>query len=269
MSEKDLKTRKKREVFGANFKWNTECNLIAYCCFRLKDTKVPKDELAKKMNIEVSTLNNRIQHFNSLSENSKSKTTNPSEEVRMIFKTSSHLTADNCQAFIANFLSRNTDYITPNETNSKNIFYNEHEKYQDEIELEIDKSNTIENLNSTYLNFWNNQKNLQKFDMNKMPWNDFIKAVSLLNIKSRGMKIEKRILVNNATKLKKSIMSEEGDAWMENGDGLEIKTSFITPLIGSSVSLTGIRLWEEKVKFYFLLVIDISNLESDPITYAM
>ena len=137
------------------------------------------------------------------------------------------------------------------------------------IDFEIDIKNNIENLDPMYKQYWTMQRNFQSFDMKDMRIDDFFKVVSTMNIKSRGMKIEKRILINNAKYLKKSVMSEQGDAWLVNGDGLEIKTSFITPLVGSSVSLTGLRLWEEKVKYYFLLVVDIRNIDIGPISYAM
>lgn len=108
---------------------------------------------------------------------------------------------------------------------------------------------------------------LQNSDLNDMSWNDFIKAVSLMNLKSRGIKIEKRLIEKN--NFNDSIRSEQGDAWLENGEGIEIKTSIKTVMKGSSFSLKGLRLWEDKVKHYIFVCIDISDLEKEPITHIM
>ena len=62
---------------------------------------------------------------------------------------------------------------------------------------------------------------------------------------------------------------EEGDAWLDDGSGVEIKTSVVTPLKGSKVSLTGLKLWEEKVKYYLLIVIDLRDLVQGPQTHVM
>ncbi len=261
--------RKKREVYGPNFKWNTNSNMLAYCCYRAKEPKSSREMIAKKLGIEPSTLNTRIQHFNSLSEHSNSKKATPSSEVKSIFLNSQYLSIDECNKYIQKFLHEDEVSEYFHEEPQVDGLHAKEAKDSAGIDFEIVKTNKVDDLNSIFKNYWVMQRDFQKYDMNSMPLNDFFKVVSTMNIKSRGMKIEKRILINNAKFLKKSVMSEQGDAWLGNGDGLEIKTSFITPLVGSSVSLTGLRLWEEKVKFYFLLVVDIRNIEVEPIIYSM
>ena len=124
----------------------------------------------------------------------------------------------------------------------------------------------ISDLDQTYNDYWTLQTEYQNQSLIDIPWDEFIKIVSMMNIKSRGIKIERRIIEKN--NWKKAVQKEQGDAWLPSGEGIEIKTSFITPLKGSAVSLTGLRLWEDQVKYYFLLVIDISDLSSAPKTYA-
>ena len=149
---------------------------------------------------------------------------------------------------------------------SKEAIDNHDEVLNEEDEhFEEYEASEISNIDETFINYWMLQKELQILDMNSLEWKEFIKVVSTMNIKSRGIKIEKRFIAKN--ELKKSVMKEQGDAWLANGEGVEIKTSFITPLKGSSVSLTGLRLWEEKVLHYLFIIIDISDLEVDPKSY--
>lgn len=246
-------TRKKRETFGPNYKWNEESNFLAFCCYKLDESIENKAIVAEKLGVKLSSFDNRIQHFNSLTDKSKDKSSRPSQQVISIFNENKDITPEECIKALQDFIGvENYD-----ESNLSNIDY------------EKEEVNEIDQLQDTYSNYWQLQIDYQQFDMSQLPWNDFVKIVSTMNIKSRGMKIEKRIIKNN--NYIKSIMNEEGDFWLDNErkNGVELKTSFITPLKGSSVSLTGLRLWEKKVKFYLLIVVDISNPDNEPITYKM
>ncbi|MEH0862298.1 hypothetical protein [Halobacteriovorax sp. DPLXC-1] len=245
--------RKKRETFGPNYKWNEESNFLAFCCYKIDESIENRALIAEKLGIKLSSFDNRMQHFNSLSKNSKDTSSKPSQQVKDIFQKNNNITVDECINTIQEFIGKeNYD-----EVNLSNIDY------------EKEEINEVNQLQETYLNYWRLQIDYQQYDMSRLPWNDFVKIVSTMNIKSRGMKIEKRIIKNND--FIKSVMNEEGDFWLdtERENGVELKTSFITPLKGSSVSLTGLRLWEKKVKFYLLIVVDISNPQNEPITYKM
>lgn len=243
--------RHPRTTDGPNFEWSQESNLLAFHCFVSGASSDNREAVASKFGVKYTSFNNRIQHFKSLSPSSKATTCNPSEDVREIYKAHLSCTPEFSASEIQKFLKH--EYVP--------------EAPEEDLDFETAEVEQIENLNSTFLNYWEAQRKYQSFDMSLMPWNDFAKVVSTMNIKSRGMKIESRIISNN--NLKKSVMSEEGDAWLASGAGVEIKTSFITPLKGSAVSLTGIRLWEEKVKHYLLIVVDISDLTREPRSYAM
>jgi len=261
LSQVSIVERKSRTTNGTNYKWTWSSNFVAYCCYRIKIDKKRKEEIASKLGTTLERLDNRIQHFNSLNSSTENKKGTPSEEVKLIFKTSAYLSDEECSKKIELILKSNEPVMKDDQITVDDSIK--------EIDVEIIPTKEISNLKESFLDYWKLQQDYQKKEMSQMIWNDFIMATSMMNIKSRGMKIEKRILTNNKEHLKKSIMNEEGDAWLSNGEGVEIKTSFITPLVGSAVSLTGLRLWEEEVKWYLLLVVDISELKIVPKTYLM
>ena len=264
MSAKAIKKeRKKRTTLSPNYKWDTKSNELAYYCFRVSEEfgLENKIALANKLKIRLSQLDNRIQHYKSLTLKSKNVSARPSKEVVDIFNSNESVSDAICLNRLKLFLQ--SSYVPTG--------------LDEEIETEeIEKvSNIVDlsNLDGLYKEYWLNQVKYQKSDLSELDWNNFLKLTSTMNIKTRGIKIEKRIIEKN--RYFDSKRYEEGDAWLPNDngekteDGLEIKTSFITPLKGSSVSIAGIRLWEEKVKYYLLIVVDLRNIERGPISYFM
>ncbi|MBD64724.1 MAG: hypothetical protein CME62_05930 [Halobacteriovoraceae bacterium] len=245
------KLRKPRTTKGPNFKWAGEPNLLAFYCFKAKIGRENRKKVADKLGIELNVLDARINHFVSQTPHSKSVSHTPSHEVVDIFK-NNQTTGEESYLRLREYLG--SDFIE--EETNEDI---------DESEIEVTPVTNIPDLNKIFKNYWKIQKEYQLLNMDHMEWRDLVKVSSTMNIKSRGIKIEKRII--NLNQWKKSVMSEQGDAWLNNGDGVEIKTSFITPLKGSSVSISGLRLWEEKVMYYLMIIIDISDTHIEPRTY--
>ncbi len=240
--------RAPRTTHGPNFKWDVDTNTLAYYCFRCNASKEIKDFISnhyKEMN--PSSLEVRIQHFNSLTDDSKNTTTNPSKQTIEIYESLQHISDEECSEALSDRLKEME--FAP-------------------IKKEVIQSNDeLGNIDEYFKSHWSMQRKFQHLEMNDFELSRFLKIASTMNIKSCGIKIEKRFIALN--KLRKSVMSEEGDAWLANGEGVEVKTSFITPLLGSSVSLTGLRLWEQKVNHYFLFVVDLRDLDFGPKPYAM
>ncbi len=256
------KVRKKRKVFGSNFKWGEESNRVAFHLFNVEKFRSEyRPEVAKRLGIREQQLEGRIGHFKSLTPESKSTSVNPTAEVKALYNELCKLSKEESIKFLDHYINSKPELALEASSNA------DIEIEEDDLDFEEYEVENVKDLEQTYQDYWALQKEYQITDMSSLPLNEFLKIVSMMNIKSRGIKLEKRFIVKN--KLRKAIRSEPGDAWLENGDGVEIKTSFITPLKGSSVSLTGLRFWEEDVKYYLLLVIDISDLSKDPVLYPM
>ena len=180
--------RKNRVVYGPNFKWNGLPNYFAYLCFRVKATQAERESIANKICVKYESLNNRIQHFRSLSPDSNSKTTKPSMEVKQLFESYKPFSTGFCKEELDKFLM--SSYIS---TESESDLNFETEVYEES-----------DSLSDYFQQFWTIQKKYQKQDMSQLPWDDFIKIISTMNIKSRGIKIEKRVISLNS--FRKSVM---------------------------------------------------------------
>jgi hypothetical protein len=97
MSLNIIKVRQPRRTFGKNYKWNKDANLIAFYAFKLDKTKEQREAIAELLDCSLDRLDNRIQHFNSLTLNSKSTTTNPSNLVKSIYTEYKDLDLSSCK----------------------------------------------------------------------------------------------------------------------------------------------------------------------------
>lgn len=102
--------------------------------------------------------------------------------------------------------------------------------------------------------------------LNQLEWNDFIRLVSTMNIKTSGTKIEARILkLNDWKKIRGH--SSHGDAISTDGKVIEVKSSIISPIRGSGVTFRGIRPWHNVDEYHFVLV-DLSKYAEIPKTHT-
>lgn len=250
----EIADRKPRIVNGPNFKWDEEATKIS---FFLAKVNLGADwiiNVADKIGIKSNVLSNKVSKLRYYDINIPGKSDFSKLEIS-VFEKYNNLSSLDMLGEIENFLK--SEYA-PIEKKAINHAYEE---------VPFDELKHRNEIERAYEIHWRIEKLLQISNLNELDWDFFVKAISMMNIKSRGMKIEKRVLARN--NLKKSVMSEEGDAWLETGEGLEIKTSFITPLLGSGVSLAGFRLWESKVKYYLCIIVDLRNPNEQPITYKI
>ncbi|MGK5085388.1 hypothetical protein WDW37_19040 [Bdellovibrionota bacterium FG-1] len=116
-----------------------------------------------------------------------------------------------------------------------------------------------------YREFWEIQLHYSSDQvLDALEWDDFIRVASFMNIRSRGTKIEKRILSRNHWDKVRGHASH-GDGRRGDGTVIEIKSSIITPLPGSGVTFRGIRPWHDVQEYYFVLV-DLYNFRVQPNT---
>mgnify|MGYP001615670139 CR=1 FL=1 len=124
----------------------------------------------------------------------------------------------------------------------------------------------LDRIDEIFILHWKLQQKIDKDSesiLNDLSNLDFFKAVSMRNHRSRGVDIQKRVIQKNGwTPVSRT--EEKGDA-KRGEDFIEIKSSIITPLKDSSITLRGIRGWEE-INFYCFLIIDYTYFESDKIT---
>lgn len=100
--------------------------------------------------------------------------------------------------------------------------------------------------------FYSDNSNLDNLD-----WNQFIKVVSTMNIKSCGTKIEQRILrLNNWNKIEGH--SSHGDGRNADGKIFEVKSSIITPNPKSRITFRGIRAWH-LIDCHCFVLINLQN----------
>jgi hypothetical protein len=113
--------------------------------------------------------------------------------------------------------------------------------------------------------FWETQLHYtSEQNLSELKWDDFIRIVSLLNIKSCGTNIEKRILEQNSwTKIRGQ--ASHGDGKKHDGTVVEIKSSIISPLPSSGITFRGIRPWHDVSEYYFILI-DLSQYKCNPKT---
>lgn len=124
----------------------------------------------------------------------------------------------------------------------------------------------MKNISEFYQNFWETQLFYLKDDaLFELEWNDFIKVVSIMNIKTCGTKIEQRILKSNGW-IKIQGYSSHGDGLKSDGTVVEIKSSIISPLPGSSVTFRGIRPHHDISEYIFILI-DLRQFKESPITH--
>jgi hypothetical protein len=118
-----------------------------------------------------------------------------------------------------------------------------------------------------FKNYWDTQLHYleKEEELNVLDWANFIKVISLTNIKTCGTRIEQRILQKNGwTKIKGQ--ASHGDGRKPDGTIVEIKSSIITPLKYSKVTFRGIRPYHEVHEHLFILV-DLSKYKDGPMTY--
>lgn len=116
-----------------------------------------------------------------------------------------------------------------------------------------------------FTSYWKTQLDYSNKDkLFNLTWNDFVKIVSTMNIRTGGVNLEKRIIVKNNWK-KITGHASHGDALTEEDKIVEIKGSIISPLPGSTISFKGIRPWHN-IDFHYFIIIHISNYNIDPIT---
>ncbi|CBW25668.1 hypothetical protein BMS_0764 [Halobacteriovorax marinus SJ] len=124
---------------------------------------------------------------------------------------------------------------------------------------------SLPNLEKTFKEHWSLQEmiDVQGSEyLNNLSKKDFLMAVSMRNLRSRGVDIEKRVIKVNKWE-SVSGKKEQGDAKNQNRF-IEIKSSIITPLKNSSITLRGMREWED-IDYYCFVIIDYRNFESGKI----
>ena len=190
--------RKQKFISEKYFSLKGTPNKIAYYFFRIREEIENKKRIASKLDISFKKLDNRIQCFNSLILKSKNSTATPSKEIKDIFNTCRDKTDLYYINQIKNFLG--TEYIS----------YERDEEIETKEIKGIPEVNDLENVDSIFKKYWSFQVKYQKCNLFDPEWNNFIKLVSIMNIKTRGIKIEKRIIANN--NLCDSGRHEQGDA---------------------------------------------------------
>lgn len=124
----------------------------------------------------------------------------------------------------------------------------------------------VKTISEFYQNFWETQLLYLDDDaLSKLEWNDFIKVVSMMNIKTCGTRIEQRVLKANGWQKIKG-HSSHGDGKKPDGAVVEIKSSIISPMPGSSVTFRGIRPHHDISEYIFILV-DLRQFKESPITH--
>ena len=124
----------------------------------------------------------------------------------------------------------------------------------------------MKTISEFYQDFWETQLSyLDDEILFNLDWNDFIKIVSVMNIKTCGTKIEKRILNANGWR-KIQGHSSHGDGLKDDGTVVEIKSSIISPLPGSAVTFRGIRPHHDISEYVFILI-DLSKFRESPVTH--
>ena len=123
----------------------------------------------------------------------------------------------------------------------------------------------LSNLQKTFEAHWLLQKEIDSRGeqlLNTLSKQDFLMAVSMRNLRSRGVDIQKRVIAhNNWTPV--SGKKEQGDA-KNKDDHVEIKSSIVTPLKSSTITLRGMREWED-IDYFCFVIIDYRDFESDKI----
>lgn len=98
------KIQKKRRVFGPNKKWTRERSLIAYFCYRIHVSIANREKIARKLGIEPSSLDTKIQQFKSKRNNVDAYKEKSTKIEREIFKSESMKSDSYCTAEIIHFL---------------------------------------------------------------------------------------------------------------------------------------------------------------------
>jgi len=113
--------------------------------------------------------------------------------------------------------------------------------------------------------FWDKQLHYSSDEiLRELEWDDFVKVVSMMNIKSCGTKIEHRVLEKNGWGKVRG-HSAHGDGTKPDGAVVEIKSSIISPLDGSKVTFRGIRPHHNILEHYFVLI-DLRDYKGNPVT---
>ena len=123
----------------------------------------------------------------------------------------------------------------------------------------------MDQISSFFKEYWNMVLSYSSEEkLLTLNWDDFIRLVSVMNIKSCGTNIEKRILAQNNW-IKVRGHDSHGDGMTPDGRIIEIKSSIVSPLKGSSVTFRGIRPWHKIDEHHFILT-DLSDFRNKPIT---
>ena len=96
--------RKKREVYGENFRWSGEPNWIAYLCFRVWKRLSKLKLFREHYGLRSDQIIARIQHYKSLTPESKDKSATPSVEVCKIYENNEGLSDLECQQRLQEWL---------------------------------------------------------------------------------------------------------------------------------------------------------------------
>ncbi len=109
-----------------------------------------------------------------------------------------------------------------------------------------------------YESYWDLQiKYGNDSELDCLSWVDFVRITSTMNIKTRGTKIEKRILRLNGWQKARG-RAAPADGLDRNGKSIEIKSSVLSPLEGSDVTFRGIRPWA-KIDEHLFILINLQN----------
>lgn len=119
-----------------------------------------------------------------------------------------------------------------------------------------------------FKNYWATQvEYLSESKLDLLSWDDFIKVASTMNIRTSGVKIENRILKKNNWQKVRGHASH-GDGIRPDGKIVEIKSSIVTPIPGSTISFKGIRPWHE-IDFHYFIIVHINDLGLGPVTEVL
>lgn len=122
----------------------------------------------------------------------------------------------------------------------------------------------IKDINKVFTEFWDLQKRIDEKEnwFDGLSWETFVRLVSMRNLRSRGVDIEKWVIEKNKWETVKQ-SEQRGDAKYD-GNYIEVKSSIVTPLKKSSITLRGVRNWEHIDDFCFI-VIDYRNYKENKI----
>lgn len=130
------------------------------------------------------------------------------------------------------------------------------------LEIKLQSEFSIDDLFQRYWIFLSQASQQPEYYYKNLSTEEFIKFVSMRDLRSRGVDIEKRIALKNSwKKLKRS--EESGDLIDANGKRVEVKSSIVTPNRNSTVTLRGFRPWEDKLDYYLIVILDICDFKNN------